>query len=165
MPVLVIKSKGELYLCQYDQQDHVLVSSCRWWVNSKGYAVTRKDGRSVLMHRLVMGIVDRPDIEVDHIFHDKLDNRRSQLRICTRAENRRNARKLMKGSSKFKGVYRDGKLYHAQINAGKVRNLGRFYSEATAGRVYDEAVKEAYADFALLNFPGQQLPQQLQLPI
>jgi hypothetical protein len=42
---------------------------------------------------------------------------------------------------------------------------GRLYSEATAGRVYDEAAKEAYADFALLNFPGQQLPQQLQLPI
>ena len=69
----------------------------------------------------------------------------------------------MKGSSKFKGVYKDGKYYHAQINAGKVRNLGRFYSEATAGRIYDEAAREEYADFAYLNFPGYQLPQQLSI--
>jgi len=165
MPILIIKSKGQDHICYYDPQDHELISCYNWSLHNRGYAVTTIKGKPVLMHRLVMGIVDRPDIEVDHIFHDKLDNRRSQLRICTRAENRRNARKLMKGSSKFKGVYRDGKLYHAQINAGKVRNLGRFYSEATAGRVYDEAAKEAYADFALLNFPGQQLPQQLQLPI
>jgi len=162
---IIIKSQGREHLCLYDQQDHEIISRYNWSLHNRGYAVTTIKGKPVLMHRLVMGIVDRPDIEVDHIFHDKLDNRRSQLRLCTRSQNRRNARKLMKGSSKFKGVYKDGKYYHAQINAGKVRNLGRFYSEATAGRVYDEAAKEAYADFALLNFPGYQLPTQLKIPM
>ncbi len=165
MAQLIITSKGEEYVCRYDPVDHDLVSRFTWSLHSKGYAVTTIKGKAVMMHRLVMDIVDRPEFEVDHVKHDRLDNRRSQLRICTRSQNRRNARKLMKGSSNFKGVYRDGKLYHAQINSGKVRNLGRFYSEATAGRVYDAAAKEEYADFAYLNFPGQQLPQQLRLPI
>jgi len=112
-----------------------------------------------------MDIVDKPQFEVDHINHNGFDNRRENLRICTRAENRRNARKLKPGSSRYKGVYRDGAMYHAQINNGKVRNLGRYFSEKTAGRVYDEAAKEAYADFALLNFPGYQLPTQLKIPM
>jgi hypothetical protein len=161
----ILTSKGKEFVCRYDREDHELISQFTWSLHNRGYAVTTIKGKTVMMHRLILGIVDRPDVEADHIFHDKLDNRRAMLRICTRAENRRNARKLMKGTSKFKGVYRDGPYFHAQINAGKVRNLGRFYSEATAGRVYDAAAKEEYADFAYLNFPGQQLPQQLRLPI
>ena len=164
MPVLLIKSKGREYLCRYDAEDHEMISRFTWSL-SHGYAATRIAGKAIFMHRLIMAIVDKPHLEIDHIWHDKLDNRRSQLRICTRSENRRNSRKMMKGSSKFKGVYRDGKFYHAQINSGKVRNLGRFYSEATAGRVYDEAARDEYSEFAYLNFPGQQLPRQLQLPI
>ena len=160
---ITLTSKGKEFVCRYDREDHTLVSRFNWSLHSKGYAVTTIAGKCVLMHRLIMDIIDKPQFEVDHIYHDPLDNRRSQLRICTRAENRRNARKLMKGTSSLKGVYKDGPYFHAQINCGKVRNLGRYYSEATAGRVYDAAAKEEYADFAYLNFPGQQLPEQLSI--
>jgi hypothetical protein len=119
------------------------------------------------MHRLIMGIIDKPDIETDHKRHNKLDNRRSQIRVCNHSENRRNSRKIMPGSSKYKGVYRDGKYYHSQIMKGrKVINLGRFYSEITAGRIYDQAAKETFKDFAFLNFPDSDpLPKQLTISI
>jgi hypothetical protein len=102
----------------------------------------------------VLGIVDLPELEADHRYHNRLDNRRSKIRICSHSENRRNSRKVKEGSSIYKGVYKDGRFYHSQILQGaKVKNLGRFYSEKTAGKVYDEAARETFKEFAFLNFP------------
>ena len=71
----------------------------------------------------------------------------------------------MPGSSIYKGVYKDGKFYHSQIMQGqRVINLGRFYSEITAGKVYDQAAKETFKDFAFLNFPGFIPVNQLSIP-
>ena len=119
------------------------------------------------MHRLILGIVDSPQIETDHKFHNKLDNRRAKIRVCTRSENRRNSRKVKEGSSQFKGVYRDNNKYHAQIMQGqKVINLGRFRSEVTAGKVYDQAARREFKDFAFLNFPDiDPYPKQLTISI
>lgn len=165
MPFLIITSKGKAYKCLYDSRDQKKISRFTWSLHSKGYAVTTINGKPVLMHRLILGILDKPEIETDHRFHNRLDNRRSKIRVCSHSENRRNSRKIMPGSSKFKGVYRDGKFYHSQIMKGrKVINLGRFYSEITAGKVYDQAAKETFKDFAFLNFPNiDPLPKQLSI--
>jgi IS5 family transposase len=120
------------------------------------------------MHRLILGIVDNPEIEVDHRFHNKLDNRRSKIRTCNHSQNRRNSRKLKESAqSRYKGVYRDNNKWHAQIMLGEqVINLGRFRSEVTAGRIYDKAAKEIFKDFAFLNFPGlDPLSRQLTISI
>jgi hypothetical protein len=165
MPFLLIKSKGITYKCLFDKRDQDTISRFTWSLHSKGYAVTTIKGRPVLMHRLILGIVDNPQIETDHIFHNKLDNRRSMIRTCTRSQNRRNSRKVNPGSSKFKGVYRDRNKYHAQIMQGqKIRNLGRFRSEVTTGKMYDRAAKETFKEFAYLNFPEiDSLPKQLTI--
>jgi len=165
MPFLIIISKGKTYKCLFDSRDQDLISRFTWSLHSKGYAQTNINGKSILMHRLILGIIDKPEIEVDHRYHNKLDNRRKKIRICTHSENRRNSRKIMRGSSKFKGVYRDQNKYHAQIMQGqKVINLGRFYSEVTAGKVYDQAARETFKDFAFLNFPNiNPLPKQLTI--
>ena len=165
MPDLIIKSKGKEFVCLFDKRDQKKVSRFTWSLHSKGYAVTTIAGKPVLMHRLILGIVDQPEIEVDHRFHNKLDNRRKKIRICTHSENIRNSRKIKKGSSIYKGVYKDGKFYHSQIMQGqRVINLGRFYSEITAGKVYDQAAKETFKDFAFLNFPGFIPVNQLSIP-
>ena len=166
MPELVIISKGKKYTCLYDKRDQRLISLFTWSLHSKGYAQTNINGKSILMHRLILGIVDSPEIEVDHKFHNKLDNRRAKIRVCTHSENRRNSRKL-KGTCTLKGVYRDNNRYHAQIMQGqKVINLGRFYSEVTAGKVYDQAARETFKDFAFLNFKETTKgPEQLTINI
>ena len=165
MPFLLIKSKGKTYKCLIDSRDQAKISRFTWSINGKGYLQTTINGRTILMHRLILGIIDRPELETDHKRHNKIDNRRSQIRVCNHSENRRNSRKLMPGSSKFKGVYKDGLYYHAQIMKGqKVINLGRYYSEITAGKVYDQAAKETFKDFAYLNFPGFKPANQLIIP-
>jgi hypothetical protein len=164
---MIIHSKGIDYICLYDLEDHELISRFNWSLHSQGYAQTTINGKTVLMHRLILGIVYSPGIEVDHIFHNKLDNRRANIRICTRSENSRNSRKIKKCSSKFKGVYWDKNTWHAQIKRGnRIVNLGRFQSENTAGRVYDQIARIEYNEFACLNFPQDApLPMQLKLSI
>ncbi|MMZ67947.1 hypothetical protein D1872_305870 [compost metagenome] len=76
-----------------DDEDFEKVSAYKWCYSSTiGYAVSRKvvNGKRqpVLMHRLILDAP--PGLVTDHINHDKLDNRKANLRLCTRHENNRN---------------------------------------------------------------------------
>lgn len=166
MPELVIKSKGKEYTCLYDQRDHKLISRYSWNLHNKGYAVTTINGKPVLMHRLILGLIDQREIEVDHKFHNKLDNRRSKIRVCTHSENRRNARKLKPTAhSKFKGVYNDQGRWHVQIMKNeKVKNCGRYANEILAAKVYDSRAIEIFKDFAYVNFHSSMEAMQLSIP-
>jgi hypothetical protein len=142
-----------------DDEDYELVMRYRWHVieseRSGAYAVARtgrgpRRGKYVYMHNLIMGAIG-----VDHISHNGLDNRRSNLRLATGSENNGNRRMRRRGSSQYKGVCRDrGRWTVAIVRDGKVRQLGRFLSEADAARAYDAAAREVYGPFACLNFPG-----------
>ena len=90
----------------FDECDQGLVESHRWWV-STGYALTkiaRPDGskRTVGMHRLIL---DDPDSDaIDHINRLRNDNRRCNIRPCSRSENNRNVPARKRKSSKYRGV-------------------------------------------------------------
>ena len=78
---------------QVDDEDFEFLSQWRWHANLKPYAVCGVDAgsgtrTSMYMHRLIMSPTGK-DV-VDHIDGDSLNNTRSNLRICTHAENLRN---------------------------------------------------------------------------
>jgi len=117
------------------------------------YARATIGGKSVSMHRLIMN--PPPGMIVDHISGNRHDNRRSNLRICTPAENLRNARKG-RGTSRFKGVFWNAqrRKWGASIHRdGKNIWLGHFTDEVEAARAYDRAARELFGPFAYLNFP------------
>jgi len=99
----------------------------------------------------------------DHINHDKLDNRRENLRLATQAQNARNNRKRErhKGqppTSQYKGVnlHRKSGRWHAQIyHNHKIYGLGYYTIEEEAARAYDAAARLYFDEFAYLNFPDQ----------
>lgn len=162
--VVLIESKGKIFECLYGPEHFELVSRYRWNLHNKGYAVATINGKQVLMHRLIMGVVD-PKIQVDHRNHNKLDNLSANLRVCTPSENRRNSQKHKSAHSKLKGIYRDRNFWHAQImQNGRVKNLGSFHSELTAAKVYDSSARLYHKEFACLNFPEFSEERQLVIP-
>jgi len=109
--------------------------------------------KSILMHRVVLGLSD-PKVMVDHINHNGLDNRKSNLRICNSMLNNRNALRRKDNSSGFKGVgwHKGLKKWVARITVGgKKISLGVFSDSKTAGKAYDVATKKLFGDFALPN--------------
>jgi len=126
MPEIIIIAKSKEFHV-YDQEDQELISGIPGLYILKLRSDNDRN-KTVLMHRLILGIVDNPEIEVDHRFIIKLDNRRSKIRTCNHSQNRRNSRKLKESAqSRYKGVYRDNNKWHAQIMLGEqVINLGRF---------------------------------------
>lgn len=105
------------------------------------------------MHREILE--PAPDEVVDHINADGIDNRRSNLRACSQAENvrwQRPQRRLT--SSRFKGVSFDKNRsrWQAYINVdGKRTNIGRFADEETAAEAYDRFAEKQHGEFALTN--------------
>jgi len=108
----------------------------------------------VWMHRL---IIDVPaGMETDHRNGNGLDNRRKNIRACTRSQNRFNKRPT-KHSSKYKGVswVKSGHKWRALISLPGRLNvmLGYFKDERKAALAYDVAARKYFGAFAYLNFP------------
>ena len=59
---LLITSKGVEHLCLLDRSDQELIEKFRWHLNSQGYSATRIEGKQIMMHRLILGVVDHPEL-------------------------------------------------------------------------------------------------------
>ena len=91
---------------------------------------------------------------VDHRNHNKLDNRRENIRIATPAQNLANSK--ARGTSGFKGVSVTsdvkGKPYQAKIKSnGKTQYLGHFSTPEEAHEAYCVAATKAHGEFARFN--------------
>ena len=75
-------------------------------VNSHGYMRIRIDGRECGAHRLAWLYVygQFPPEQIDHINHDKVDNRIVNLRCVSDVENKRNKTKSKNNTSGVTGV-------------------------------------------------------------
>lgn len=92
-----------------DPGDYERLVSHRWQMGSDRYAYGRPHGRGtprIAMHRFILGMDSSDPLDVDHINGERLDNRRSNLRRCTRAENLSNRTVPSTGESRFRGVHR-----------------------------------------------------------
>lgn len=138
-----------------DPDDYTFLSQWRWRYHN-GYAcrnhMINGERRHISMHRLVTWAA--PHEEVDHRNTNKLDNRKSNLRICTRTDNARN-RPLPLGVTGFKGVRKMNKRFEAYIREnGRQRHLGMFDTAEDAARKYNERAKVLHGEFAALNEIG-----------
>ena len=82
--------------------DYPLASQHTWYWHRHGYIQATIDGELVLMHRWLMGA--KKGQEIDHINNDKTDNRRENLRFCTRSQNLTNSPPQANNTLGLKGV-------------------------------------------------------------
>lgn len=111
----------------------------------------RDNGKTVYvsMAREVMG---HPEgLEVDHRFHDTLDNRKSQLRIATHAQNCHNQRRRRDNSSGHKGVCWVPSIGKWRVRItlhGKRKLIGEYLDKGDATAAAKNAAEEMHGEFA-----------------
>lgn len=133
------------------------LSALLWGLSTRGYVFRRRDRVNVYLHHIVFG--GRPlDGEIDHENRDQLDNRRSNLRLATHAQNASNTAQRKNNQSSYRGVRRQRGMaaWVAQISVNGVKQyLGQFNTPEEAALAYDEAAKRLRGKFAQLNFPSE----------
>ncbi len=137
---------------QVDREDFKKLSKIPWNQNGN-YASVHMNGKRIPMQRFILGVFD-PNLIVDHINRNGLDNRKKNLRVCTRAESAYNRvyPKKKNSYSQYRGVTKYNNRWMAQIQKNyKVIFLGRFKTEQDAARAYNEAAKKHFGEFAVLN--------------
>ena len=138
-----------------DARDYKRVSRYRWFFNAVsggGYAARKFDGKRVYLHNFI----GSPPVgkRWDHIDRNALNNRWSNLRAATKANNGWNIGQHADNRTGFKGVTYKSKerVFIAQIGVGR-KYLGKFAAPEAAARAYDAAARCVFGEFACVNFP------------
>jgi hypothetical protein len=142
-----------------DDEDYERLSSFKWKAHHR-YAArnVRRNGKflTIMMHREILKAPSGMD--VDHINGDRLDNRRSNLRLATRSQNTRNRKGNKNSISGYKGVgwHARCRKWQAAIKTDdKQLYLGLFDAPEDAARAYDAAARNLHGPFAKVNFPEE----------
>ena len=153
-------TQGMFAIVDADMYDYL--NQWNWWVSkARGVFCAQRNAAhptkgwkkkiTIKMHRVIMVCPD--GLEIDHINHNPLDNRKCNLRICTPKENQHNKLPFKNSSSKYKGVSQDGGKWRAYIApSNKAKHIGSFVSEIDAAKAYDKIAADVYGEFAYLNF-------------
>ena len=145
-------SKGEEFY--FDLEDYDKIKDyC--WNKHKEYIATRNVSGYILFHRLVMGISDE-NIAVDHINHNKSDNRKNNLRFVTDSQNSMNRGISSNNTSGITGINKCNGKWTARIGVNTKRIfLGNYDNFFEAVKARKEAEEKYYKEYSYDNSINQ----------
>ena len=143
------------FIALVDDEDYEYINEWSWYAHRSDnmfYAVSRTKGEYVFMHRIILGVSS--GVTIDHKDRDGLNNQKSNLRICSNAQNQQN--KIGWGKSGYKGVYlvryKENISYRATIQVNKKQiHLGYFKTSEAAAIAYNNAALKYFGRFARIN--------------
>jgi len=154
-----IHLKNDSRYALVDNEDFEKVGRLKWWFSASGhrhgngyainavYSPKLKKTKTILMHRLIMEFPEGK--HVDHINGNGLDNRKKNLRACSRQENVWSSSKHKNKRVPYKGVSltRDGKYQVRIADSGRQMYLGVFSTAISARRAYLKKARELHGEF------------------
>jgi len=134
-----------------DDEDYDYLNKYKWFSNKQGYVYCKKVGNIIVqMHRMIMQPCK--DQEIDHKNGNPLDNRKCNLRYCTRAQNCRNTKLRETSKIKYKGVSKIDNGFMARIRLNYIEHyLGYFKTKEGAAKAYDRVATKYHGEFAKTN--------------
>ena len=142
-------TKGKVAIV--DDEDYDWLMQWKWHYGTRyaARAVHLPQRKTVWMHREIAKTP--PNMMTDHINGNALDNRKSNLRICTNSQNQANRRPQR---IDYKGVYCENNKYIACVTIKGNKNRISIHDTAeAAARAYDKKARELFGEFARPNFP------------
>lgn len=161
--VVMYTTKDEPFFV--DKEDFDKVKNICWSKNNGGYLTGNAGNRKIVMlHRYIMDAPD--DMLVDHVHgsETKHDNRRSNLRLATYAQNQMNSKLSINNTSGYTGIYYSKNMnkWVAQIGIGRYEDtgkerckyLGAYENIEDAIKARKEAEEQYYGEFSRDNSRG-----------
>lgn len=153
--------KNKQYSFIIDKGDYEKISKHKWHldidkryntfrVKSSVYQGYKKSPKNIKLHRYLMDA--KKGEVVDHINHNTLDNRKSNLRITNNYGNGQNRNVQKNNLIGYKGVKKANNKYMARIFHNNIYiYLGVFNTPEDAAKEYNKKAKEIFGEFAYLN--------------
>lgn len=129
----------EIARAKIDKKDLEKVKDYKWGLHGEGYVMSFKS--NLFLHHLIIG--EEENLIVDHKDHNKLNNRKSNLRPCTYQQNNRNR--------KAEGCWwnKENKKWRVKIGVNyKQIHLGYFIDKIDAVNVREQAKQKYFGEFA-----------------
>lgn len=137
---VAVTSKTASLVALIDAADYDELSQYSWSA-VHGYASRNGPGpngrTTIYMHRQILGMQPGDGLQADHINRNRLDNRRSNLRVATHALNAHNQMATANGTSRYRGVSwsRLHRKWRATVQLNrKVHHVGLFADEVEAAQ-------------------------------
>lgn len=144
-----------------DDEDWDKIKEYKWNIHymkstGKYYARTHSfKGHKIKEIQLQRLLINAPfDKEVDHKDNNPKNNKKENLRLCSRSENQMNRGKNKNNTSGYKGVFwhKHIKKWNATITVNyKKIQLGYFKTKIEAAEAYNQAALKYHNNFAKLN--------------
>lgn len=149
--IIIIKHKTNIVQVLVDTEDVERLSKHSWFMMNR-YAACKTKGKNITLHRFLLN--PPKDMQVDHINRNTLDNRKSNLRICTQAQNAINREMIHQAGlnpdtkSQFRYVYKNGKNWRAKLVYGsKPLDLGTYKNKDEAIQTVNIALNNLVFDY------------------
>ena len=138
-----------------DDEDYPLLSQFKWrMVDEKGYKYVVSGNGKCKIHRVIMGTSFNPEMFIDHIDGDGMNNQRLNLRKCISSENLSNQRIRKNNTTGAKGVWinKKGKYEVRCTKNGRTQYGGCFITLKEAKIKYNKISKILHGEFSKPNW-------------